>query len=145
MSTLISTIKFDLKFKTPNQFVTSKKWNYESTNPVFTCFSNVFLEVFPDIFLVFAALKVEKTVFIDSLQGCRKRGAGGAPIFGRSVNPISTRGGADYAHHITTCPPHSLIFRPCDGPALFRFLISQMRYSLIVPSNSKLPLLLIEF
>ena len=26
------------------------------------------------------------------------------PDFGRSVNPISTRG-ADYAHHSTTCPP----------------------------------------
>ena len=29
--------------------------------------------------------------------------AGGAPLFGRSVNPISTRG-ADYAHHSTTSP-----------------------------------------
>ena len=121
MSTLISTIKFDLKFKTPNQFVTSKKWNNESTNPVFTCFSNVFLEVFPDIFLVFAALKVEKTVFIDSLQGCRKRGAGGAPIFGRSVNPISTRGGADYAHHITTCPPPLPDFQTLRRPCVVSF------------------------
>ena len=25
--------------------------------------------------------------------------------FGSSVNPIPTRGGADYAHHITACPP----------------------------------------
>ena len=35
-------------------------------------------------------------------------GAGGAmapPDFGRSVNPISTRGGADYAHLITTGTP----------------------------------------
>ena len=41
------------------------------------------------------------------------RGAGGdrgdqdplvPPVFGRSVNPIPTRG-ADYAHHITTIPP----------------------------------------
>ena len=34
-------------------------------------------------------------------------GAGGArapPVFGRTVNPISTRG-ADYAHHITTGRP----------------------------------------
>ena len=32
-------------------------------------------------------------------------GGRGAPpsVFGRPVNPISTRG-ADYAHHITTCP-----------------------------------------
>ena len=26
-------------------------------------------------------------------------------VFDRSVNPISTRGGADYTHHITTSPP----------------------------------------
>ena len=35
------------------------------------------------------------------------RGSGGTrahPVFGRSVNPISTRG-AHYAHHITTCHP----------------------------------------
>ena len=27
------------------------------------------------------------------------------PEFGSSVNPITTRGGADYAHHITASPP----------------------------------------
>jgi hypothetical protein len=32
------------------------------------------------------------------------RGARGPPVFGRSVNPILTRG-VDYAHHITTAPP----------------------------------------
>ena len=35
-------------------------------------------------------------------------GAGGPmapPDFGRSVNPISTRGGTDYAHLITTGTP----------------------------------------
>ena len=45
-------------------------------------------------------------------------GAGGAlapPVFGQTVNPISTRG-ADYAHHSNTSPPR--IFRPCDGPAI---------------------------
>ena len=26
-------------------------------------------------------------------------------VFGQIVNPISTRGGADYAHHSTTSPP----------------------------------------
>ena len=39
-------------------------------------------------------------------QGCRKRGAEGAwvpPVFGRTVNPTSTRG-ADYTHHRTTSP-----------------------------------------
>ena len=52
-------------------------------------------------------------------QGCRQGvGAGGAsapPVFDRSVNPISTRGG-------WLCPPQYYqpprIFRPCDGPAL---------------------------
>ena len=43
-------------------------------------------------------------------------GAGGAlapPIFGQTVNPISTRG-ADYAHHITTSPPDFQTLRqPC--------------------------------
>ena len=42
-------------------------------------------------------------IYRDAARG----GAGGAaapPDFGRSVNPISTRG-ADYAHHSTTCPP----------------------------------------
>ena len=37
-------------------------------------------------------------------QGRRKREAGGAPVFGRTVNPISTRG-AHYAHRITKCHP----------------------------------------
>ena len=35
------------------------------------------------------------------------------PVFGQTVNPISTRG-ADYAHHSNPSPR---IFRPCDGPA----------------------------
>ena len=41
------------------------------------------------------------------MQGCRKRGADGAsasPVFGQTVNPISTRG-ADFTHHSTTRPP----------------------------------------
>ena len=41
------------------------------------------------------------------MQGCRKQGGWGAlapPVFGQTVNPISTRG-ADYTHHITTSPP----------------------------------------
>ena len=36
------------------------------------------------------------------------------PLFGRSVNPISTRGGKLSPPSIT-CPPR--IFRPCNGPA----------------------------
>ena len=54
----------------------------------------------------------------DATQARRKRGAGGAralPLFGRSVNPISTRG-AHYPHPVVYVPPR--IFRPCDGPAL---------------------------
>ena len=54
-----------------------------------------------------------------SLQCCwnRDRRGGGAvapfPEFGRSVNPISTRG-ADYAHHSTTCPPDFWpLLHPC--------------------------------
>ena len=41
------------------------------------------------------------------LQGRRQRGARGAlapPVFGQTVNPISTRG-ADYTYHSTTSPP----------------------------------------
>ena len=41
------------------------------------------------------------------MQGRRKVEAWGAlapPMFGRTVNPISTRG-ADYARHSTTSPP----------------------------------------
>ena len=44
--------------------------------------------------------------------------SGGPPDFGRSVNPISTRGG----HIIPTqyyVPPQ--IFRPCDGPVTYTF------------------------
>ena len=46
------------------------------------------------------------------MQGCRNREHGGRgrrrsplSVFGRSVNPIPTRGRTDYAHYITTRPP----------------------------------------
>ena len=42
--------------------------------------------------------------------------AGSPPVFGQTVNPISTMG-ADYTHYIQYYEP-SWIFRPCDGPAL---------------------------
>ena len=47
------------------------------------------------------------------------QGGGGAsalapPVFGRSVNPISTTG-AHYPHPVLQAPR---IFRPCDGPEL---------------------------
>ena len=45
------------------------------------------------------------------------RGTMVPPDFGRSVNPISTRGGADYAHHITTAPSPYIF---SDGPDLPR-------------------------
>ena len=44
------------------------------------------------------------------------------PDFVRSVDPISTGGGADYAHHIITCPLK--IFRPAALP------VRQLRYGL---------------
>ena len=51
------------------------------------------------------------------------RGSTTSPlIFGRSVNPISTRG-ADYARHITTCPPPGFSDLPMalwHGSGLFR-------------------------
>ena len=48
----------------------------------------------------------------------------GPPIFGRTVNPISTRG-ADYVHHSTTSLPPQ-IFRPCDGPDSKRMVPSMV-------------------
>ena len=53
-------------------------------------------------------------------MGCRNRGQGGnvtpSPHFGRSGNPIKFRW-ADYAHHITTCPPPPIRnLEPSYGP-----------------------------
>ena len=48
----------------------------------------------------------KKSLVLECMQGC-PLGAGGAmapPYFGRSVNPISTRG-TDYFHLITTGTP----------------------------------------
>ena len=48
-------------------------------------------------------------------QDCRKRGEGFSPsLFGRTVDPISTRG-ADYANHSTTAPhpDFQTLRRPC--------------------------------
>ena len=55
------------------------------------------------------------------------------PDFGRSVNPISTRGGD------RLCPPnyywHTQIFRPSDGPAVtgqeLRFAVSYSKPALV--------------
>jgi hypothetical protein len=66
-------------------------------------------------------LDESKTFFGNVVNGQarRKRGAEGAlapPVFGRTVNPISTRGSR-------LCPPQYYepprIFRPCDGPAKY--------------------------
>ena len=44
--------------------------------------------------------------FLDIMTGPSQVGGGcSPPVFGQTVNPISTRGGADYAHHSTTSPP----------------------------------------
>ena len=43
------------------------------------------------------------------------------PEFGSSVNPITNRG-ADYAHHITTCPPphdFQILLRPLNIPTTY--------------------------
>ena len=51
-----------------------------------------------------------KNNFLKSSSGMSNASSGWAgcalahPEFGNSVNPIPTRG-ADYAHHITACPP----------------------------------------
>ena len=37
-------------------------------------------------------------------------GPGGSSAFGRSVNPISTNEGVDYAQYITTAPTHTASF-----------------------------------
>ena len=41
---------------------------------------------------------------IPSMQGCRKMRGFSPPVFGQTVNPISTRG-ADYAHQSYEPPP----------------------------------------
>ena len=49
--------------------------------------------------------------------GVRGEGTHVPPDFGRSVNPISTRG-ADYAHQISTFPPppdFQTFLHPCPG------------------------------
>ena len=54
---------------------------------------------------------------INSLAGPSQAGGWGAlappPVFGQTVNPISTRGGRLYPPQYYE-PPR--IFRPCDGP-----------------------------
>ena len=58
------------------------------------------------------------------------RGLGEAlapPVFGQTVNPISTRG-ADYAHHSNPSPPR--FSDGCDGPNLYESIWSVM-FSLI--------------
>ena len=51
------------------------------------------------------------------MKGQGGRGAADILVYGRSVNPISTRR-ADCAHHITTRPPLQ-IFRPSFGPVIY--------------------------
>ena len=55
-------------------------------------------------------IRINQAVFTQNCSMYRavtSRGAGGAlapPVFGQTVNPISTRG-ADCTHHSTTSPP----------------------------------------
>ena len=44
-------------------------------------------------------------VFAGMQQGGRPGGARAPPLFDRSVNPISTRGGAHYPHLVLRAPP----------------------------------------
>ena len=81
-------------------FLTDQFWTICQMFPAFY-FSNHFIRI----------------LCLCKLQARRKRGAEGAlapPVFGRTVNPISTRGSR-------LCPPQYYepprIFRPCDGPA----------------------------
>ena len=59
---------------------------------------------------------VDSLTFSQELRPVGARGAGGAmaPLdFGRSVTPISTKGGGtDYAHYITTVPAHRFLPSP---------------------------------
>ena len=58
--------------------------------------------------------------------------------FERSVNPIRSRRGADYAQHITICPPESQNFlRPCKGmvPANYVGVLSVELWSFSLKIN----------
>ena len=56
-----------------------------------------------------------KFINVGVVMQTRRKG-GGRGGGGRSVNPISTRGGAHYLHPVL-CPPQ--ILRPCDGPVTY--------------------------
>ena len=60
------------------------------------------------IFFVNATVKhnhiLDSCIFISENTHSRLSQAGGGAVFGKTVNPTSTRG-ADYAHHSTTSPP----------------------------------------
>ena len=64
-------------------------------------------------------------------QGCRRWGAlaPSPPVFGRTVNPISTVG-ADYANHSTMSPQ---ILGPCDGPEFNPLLLTPIREQRVDP------------
>ena len=76
------------------------------------------------------------------IQYHRKRGAlAPPPVFGRSVNPISTRG-AHYPHPVLLAPR---IFRPCDGPACqFRIVEFLTKFLLVLHNAHDLSLVLLE-
>ena len=67
--------------------------------------------------------RIYESICTEALSKIRAVGTGGrgncpttTPGLGRSVIPITTMGGADYAQHITTDPPP--IFRPSYGPEI---------------------------
>ena len=78
----------------PFGFLSSEHHAASRDHPYITAYFWIFLNHPPTLYV--------------SIQGCRKRGGLGGftpppPIFGQTVNPISTRG-ADYAHHSTSSP-----------------------------------------
>ena len=56
------------------------------------------------------------------------------PDFGRSANPIQTKGGADYGHHITTFPPPDCqtFLRPCTMVSPLPFSAASDRLNFLV-------------
>jgi hypothetical protein len=71
-------------------------------------FLNVYLLSLGGFFTFLIALAQRAAYWYIGMQGRRKGGTFGASapsMFGRTVNPISTKG-ADYAHHTNTSPPN---------------------------------------
>ena len=60
---------------------------------------------FSENFSYYSAMYCEKTSPNKGMEGQSQGEAPPPPVFGRSVNPISTRGGGILSPPIITCPP----------------------------------------